>query len=182
MSSKAGARRAGHTAGSCSRVQIMLMPPDYMERLFAGWRADAGLVASPPIGSQPPPTSWAELECAFLNAYRGAMAIYCRAPSASASRRGKTNAVGGALTCGSRRRHRVLAREVAEDAAADSRWCATPATRQVQLVDPAVPAAARLSQRRRGAGTRQVPLGATAPGKLTLPIFFPKPCRAARCR
>jgi ceramide glucosyltransferase len=47
----------------------VLMPPDYLERLFASWRADTGLVASPPIGSQPH-SVWAELECAFLNTYQ----------------------------------------------------------------------------------------------------------------
>ena len=31
----------------------VLMPTDYLERLFASWRSDTGLVASPPIGSQP---------------------------------------------------------------------------------------------------------------------------------
>jgi ceramide glucosyltransferase len=47
----------------------VLMPRDYIERLFASWRADTGLVASPPIGSQPQGI-WAELECAFLNTYQ----------------------------------------------------------------------------------------------------------------
>jgi ceramide glucosyltransferase len=31
----------------------VLMPRDYIQSLFASWRADTGLVASPPIGSQP---------------------------------------------------------------------------------------------------------------------------------
>src|SRR5579872_4058129 len=47
----------------------VLMPPDYLQRLFASWRADTGLVASPPIGAQPSGL-WAELECAFLNTYQ----------------------------------------------------------------------------------------------------------------
>ena len=47
----------------------VLMPRDYIERLFASWRDDTGLVASPPIGSQPA-GFWAELECAFLNTYQ----------------------------------------------------------------------------------------------------------------
>ena len=46
-----------------------LMPRDYIQRLFASWRADAGLVASPPIGSHPH-GFWAEIECAFLNTYQ----------------------------------------------------------------------------------------------------------------
>src|SRR5580704_7857922 len=44
----------------------VLMPRDYVQRLFASWRADTGLVASPPIGCRPQGI-WAELECAFLN-------------------------------------------------------------------------------------------------------------------
>ena len=45
------------------------MPRDYIRRLFASWRADTGLVASPPIGCRPQGI-WAELECAFLNTYQ----------------------------------------------------------------------------------------------------------------
>jgi ceramide glucosyltransferase len=47
----------------------VLMPPDYLRLLFASWRADTGLVASPPIGSRPQGI-WAEVECAFLNTYQ----------------------------------------------------------------------------------------------------------------
>jgi ceramide glucosyltransferase len=47
----------------------VLMPRDYIQRLFASWRADTGLVASPPIGSQPR-GFWAEIECALLNTYQ----------------------------------------------------------------------------------------------------------------
>ena len=47
----------------------VLMPRDYIQRLFASWRVDTGLVASPPIGSQPC-GFWAEIECAFLNTYQ----------------------------------------------------------------------------------------------------------------
>ena len=47
----------------------VLMPPDYLRLLFASWRADTGLVASPPIGSRPHGI-WAEVECAFLNTYQ----------------------------------------------------------------------------------------------------------------
>jgi ceramide glucosyltransferase len=47
----------------------VLMPCDYIERLLAAWRADTGLVASPPVGSRPD-GFWAELECAFLNTYQ----------------------------------------------------------------------------------------------------------------
>jgi ceramide glucosyltransferase len=47
----------------------VLMPRDYIARLFASWRADTGLVASPPIGAHPR-GFWAEIECAFLNTYQ----------------------------------------------------------------------------------------------------------------
>jgi ceramide glucosyltransferase len=47
----------------------VLMPPDYIQQLFASWRDDTGLVASPPIGSHPQ-GFWAEIECAFLNSYQ----------------------------------------------------------------------------------------------------------------
>ena len=47
----------------------VLMPPDYLDELFATWRADTGLVSSPAIGSRPEGI-WAELECAFLNTYQ----------------------------------------------------------------------------------------------------------------
>ena len=44
----------------------VLMPRDYIERLLAAWRADTGVVSSPPAGGRPQ-GFWAELECAFLN-------------------------------------------------------------------------------------------------------------------
>jgi ceramide glucosyltransferase len=47
----------------------VLMPRDYVKRLLATWRADTGLVASPPVGCRPRGI-WAELECAFLNTYQ----------------------------------------------------------------------------------------------------------------
>jgi ceramide glucosyltransferase len=47
----------------------VLMPRDYIQLLFANWRTDTGLVASPPVGCQPR-GPWAELECAFLNTYQ----------------------------------------------------------------------------------------------------------------
>jgi ceramide glucosyltransferase len=47
----------------------VLMPRDYIRQLFAIWREDTGLVASPPVGCRPQGV-WAELECAFLNTYQ----------------------------------------------------------------------------------------------------------------
>ncbi|HYA81765.1 MAG TPA: ceramide glucosyltransferase [Methylocystis sp.] len=46
----------------------VLMPHDYIQRLLARWRPDAGIVCSPPIGSRPESFA-AEIECAFLNTY-----------------------------------------------------------------------------------------------------------------
>lgn len=47
----------------------VLMPADYLDRLFAPWSADTGLVCSPPIGSAPAGFA-AELECAWLNSFQ----------------------------------------------------------------------------------------------------------------
>lgn len=47
----------------------VLTPRDYLQRLAASWRADAGIVCAPPIGSAPASMA-AELECAFLNTYQ----------------------------------------------------------------------------------------------------------------
>ena len=47
----------------------ILMRRDYIQRLFAAWHSDTGLVCSPPIGCLPD-GFWAELECAFLNGYQ----------------------------------------------------------------------------------------------------------------
>jgi ceramide glucosyltransferase len=108
----------------------VLMPPDYLERLFASWRADTGLVASPPIGSQPH-NVWAELECAFLNTYQARwqyIADACGFGFAQGKtmlwRRADLDRAGGI---------EVLACEVAEDAAATK--VVRTAGRKVQLVD-----------------------------------------------
>jgi ceramide glucosyltransferase len=93
----------------------VLMPPDYIELLFANWRADTGLVASPPIGCRPRGI-WAELECAFLNTYQ-ARWQYLADTLGFGFAQGKTmlwrradlERAGGIA---------ALAREVAEDAAA----------------------------------------------------------------
>jgi len=93
----------------------VLMPCDYIQRLFAGWRADTGLVASPPIGCRAQGV-WAELECAFLNTYQARWQYFADAFGFGFAqgktmlwRRADLDAVGGIG---------ALAKEVAEDAAA----------------------------------------------------------------
>ena len=44
----------------------VLMPPDFVARMLAAWRADTGLVCSTPIGARPE-GFFALVECAFLN-------------------------------------------------------------------------------------------------------------------
>ncbi len=93
----------------------VLMPRDYVQRLFASWRDDTGLVASPPIGARPD-GFWAEIECAFLNTYQ-ARWQYLIDTLGRGFAQGKTmlwrradlEAAGGIA---------ALAKEAAEDAAA----------------------------------------------------------------
>jgi len=48
----------------------VVLGQDSLERLRGSWRADTGLVCSPPIGIDPLSAA-AELECAFLNTFQG---------------------------------------------------------------------------------------------------------------
>jgi ceramide glucosyltransferase len=112
----------------------VLMPPDYLARLMASWRSDTGLVASPPIGSQPQGI-WAEIECAFLNTYE-ARWQYIADELGFGFAQGKTmlwrrvdlERAGGIET---------LAKEVAEDAA--STKIVRSAGLKVRLVDQPFP-------------------------------------------
>ena len=118
----------------------VLMPRDYIQRLFASWRADTGLVASPPIGSHPR-GFWAEIECAFLNTYQ-ARWQYIVDSFGSGFAQGKTmlwrradlQRAGGI---------EALGKEVAEDAAATK--IVRGAGLKVRLVDR--PLAQPLGQR-----------------------------------
>lgn len=47
----------------------VLMPEDYLARLFARWKKDTGLVVSPPLGTEPENFA-ADMEAAFLNSYQ----------------------------------------------------------------------------------------------------------------
>ncbi len=93
----------------------VLMPRDYIQRLLSAWRADTGLVCSPPVGCAPQGL-WAEMECAILNTYQARW--QCFADSAGHGyAQGKTMlwrrdflARAGGI--------KSLAAEVAEDAAA----------------------------------------------------------------
>jgi ceramide glucosyltransferase len=92
----------------------VLMPPDYIERLLAAWRADTGLVSSPPVGCRPD-GFWAELECAFLNTYQvrwqyaaAGIGIGFAQGKSMLYRRSRIEQAGGI---------RLLATEPAEDAA-----------------------------------------------------------------
>ena len=93
----------------------VLMPRNYIQRLFASWRADTGLVASPPVGCRPQ-GFWAEIECAFLNTYQARWQYFADAFGYGFAqgktmlwRRADLEEVGGII---------ALAKEVAEDAAA----------------------------------------------------------------
>jgi ceramide glucosyltransferase len=108
----------------------VLMPRDYIDRLLASWRADTGLVASPPIGCRPQGL-WAELECAFLNTYQArwqyladALGFGFAQGKTMLWRRADLERAGGIA---------ALAREVAEDAA--STKVVRGAGLKVRLVD-----------------------------------------------
>ena len=112
----------------------VLMPPDYLTRLMMTWRADTGLVASPPIGAQPQGI-WAEIECAFLNTYEArwqyiadALGFGFAQGKTMLWRRADLERAGGIET---------LAKEVAEDAA--STKVVRSAGLKVRLVDHPFP-------------------------------------------
>ncbi len=151
----------------------VLMPRDYIQRLFANWRADTGLVASPPVGCRPD-GFWAGLECAFLNTYQARWQYLADAFGFGFAqgktmlwRRADLERAGGIA---------ALAEEVAEDAAA------TKIVRGAGLQGPAgrsaAGAAARPAQRRRSLESASA-LGAAAPRELLLAISCRRSCRAA---
>jgi ceramide glucosyltransferase len=47
----------------------VILPPDYLQRLFEVWDEETGLVCAPPVGGSPQSLP-AEFECAFLNEYQ----------------------------------------------------------------------------------------------------------------
>jgi len=93
----------------------VLMPPDYLDDMFAAFGPGVGLVCSPPVGSHPIGFQ-AELECAFLNTYQArwqsaadAIGFGFAQGKSMLWRRDILDAVGGI---------EALGREIAEDAAA----------------------------------------------------------------
>ena len=93
----------------------VLMPKHQLQHMQAAWRADTGLVCSPPVGSAPQ-NLWAELECAFLNTYQARWQCFAdliglgfAQGKAMLWRRDLLEAAGGI---------QALADEIAEDAAA----------------------------------------------------------------
>jgi ceramide glucosyltransferase len=111
------------------------MPPDFLQRLLATWRHDdTGLVSSPPIGSRAK-SVWAELECAFLNAYQARWQYAADSAGMGFAqgkvmlwRRSDLESAGGIQALGA---------EVAEDAAATK--VVRGLGKRVRLVDGAFP-------------------------------------------
>jgi ceramide glucosyltransferase len=142
----------------------VLMPPDYLQRLLAGWRADTGLLCAPPIGCMPD-GFWAEVECAFLNTYQ-ARWQYAADTVGLGFAQGKTmlwrrtdlERAGGI---------RALGAEIAEDAAATK--VVRRAGKRVRLVDRAFgqPLGARTAAQ---IWSRQVRWAKLR--RATFPVFF----------
>jgi len=53
----------------------LLLPKDYIARLFDRWKRNTGLVASPPVGTDPENFA-ADLEAAFLNSYQARWQLF----------------------------------------------------------------------------------------------------------
>ena len=93
----------------------VLMPSDHIQRMQAVWRADTGVVCSPPAGAAPG-NFWAEVEAAFLNTYQARWQCFADSVGLGFAqgksmlwRRELLDGIGGI---------KVLGSEVAEDAAA----------------------------------------------------------------
>ncbi len=108
----------------------VLIPRDYIQRLFLNWGESVGVVCSPPIGAYPD-GFWAQIECAFLNTYQARWQYaadtlgygFCQGKTIL-WRRSELDAAGGIA---------ALANEIAEDAAATK--LVRQAGRRVRLVD-----------------------------------------------
>ena len=124
-----GWRAAAHDLVVVADSNLQL-PADYIQRLLATWRTDTGMVSAPPVGSRPE-GFWAEIECAFLNAYQlrwqytaDSLGYGFAQGKTLFYRRHEVEAAGGL---------RALAAESAEDAASTKLIRATGG--RVRLVD-----------------------------------------------
>jgi ceramide glucosyltransferase len=93
----------------------VLAPPDMIDRMFAAWSEDTGMVCSPPVGTHPG-NLWAEVECALLNTHQARWQLFADTlgmgfaqGKAMLVERGTLDREGGLV---------ALGRELAEDAAA----------------------------------------------------------------
>ncbi len=109
-----GWRAAAHEWIVLSDSNVIL-PPDYLQRLFEVWDEDTGLVCAPPVGAAPHGMQ-AAFECAFLNEYQARWQYFADAIGAGFAQgksmlwqRGLLDAAGGIAALGA---------ETAEDAAA----------------------------------------------------------------
>ncbi len=93
----------------------VLMPQDYIQRLFARWLPGTGLVCSPPVGSSPEGVS-AEIECAWLNSFQARWQLLADAIGLGFAQ-GKTMLLNRQIMARAGGFER-LGEEVAEDAAA----------------------------------------------------------------
>ncbi len=153
----------------------VLMPRDYIERLFASWRADTGLVASPPIGSQPD-GPWAELECAFLNTYQARWQYIADAFGFGFAqgktmlwRRADLERAGG-IELWPRRSPKMPRRP---------KWCAAPGSRCSWSIGRSRNRSVTAPPPRSGTGRCA---GRGCAVRASLLIFCPRPCPAACCR
>lgn len=150
----------------------VLMPPDYLQRLLAGWRADTGLICAPPIGCMPDGL-WAEVECAFLNTYQArwqyaadSVGLGFAQGKTMLWRRADLERAGGI---------RALGAEIAEDAAATK--VVRRLGKRVRLVDRAF--GQPLGRRRCGHGRCA---GRSCGARRSRCSSCPRCCREARCR
>lgn len=93
----------------------VLMPPDYLQRLFVRWTTGTGLVCSPPIGAAPQGFA-AVLECAWLNSFQARWQLLADAIGIGFAQ-GKTMLLNRQVMARAGGFER-LGEEVAEDAAA----------------------------------------------------------------
>lgn len=142
----------------------LLMPRDYVQRLFGNWRHDTGLVCSTPAGSRPD-GFWAEVECAFLNTLQArwqyvgeAMGLGFAQGKTLLWRRAFLEAKGGIA---------ALSQDIAEDAAATK--IVRDAGLHVHLVD--APFEQPLG-RRNGAEVWARQLRWARLRRVTFPLFF----------